>query len=159
MLTDNEILLIGFELNKNTSLGSVFNAPFTFANVAARNEGSVTVAAFVPANYVEAPTGATHFRLVSSIGVLSDYAFDPATKRYEPLDATTNLANSTVYSAVFDLTDPSVSATLTTTLAGAPTMSGDVSVIQTLGIEFFQRIGTTDYLFAQGNAMKIINVF
>lgn len=158
-LTDNEVMLLNFELNKNTSLGSVFNSPFSYSNVTARNEASVVIPAFVPGNYVEAPSGATHFRVVMSIGVLSDYAFDPASKRYEPLDANSNLMNTTVYSNVFALNDPSVSATLTATLNGSPTLSGDQVVIQMLGIEFFQRIGTTDYLFAQGNAMKIINVF
>lgn len=159
MITDNEILLLNFEFNKNTSFGSVFNAPFTFVSTTARDSAAVTVAAFVPANYINAPAGATHFRLVTSIGVLSNYAYDPATGRYEPLDATTNLLNASAYSAVFDLNDPSVTATMTATIAGSPTMSGDVAVIQTLGIEFFQRVGTTDYLLAQGNAMKVIDLF
>lgn len=159
LLSANEAMLLNLELNKNTALGSVFNALFSFSNTTGRDEATVTIPAFVPGNYVEAPSGATHFRLVMSIGVVSDYAFDPSSKKYEPLDTDNNLLNTTVFSNVFDLSAPSVNATLTATLSGSPTLSGDQVVIQMLGIEFFQRIGTTDYLFAQGNAMKVINVF
>ncbi|MFZ5552235.1 MAG: hypothetical protein ACOZCO_03900, partial [Bacteroidota bacterium] len=114
---------------------------------------------FIPDSFIDAPAGATHFRVVQALGVVSDYAYDPATTKYEPLDATTNMMGAVTYSAVLALGSAPVSATLTSVLAGSPTMTGDVSVLQCLGIEFFQRVGSTDYLLAQGNSMKIINVF
>lgn len=159
LITGHQVLLINFELNERHSFGSVFNAPFTRSNTANRDQGDIVVAAFVPDNFIEAPAGATHFRLIQALGVVSDYAFDPATNKYEPLDATTNMLGAVTYSPTLALGSAPVSATLTTPLPGSPTMSGDVSVMQCLGIEFFQRVGSTDYLLAQGNAMKVINVF
>jgi hypothetical protein len=38
-------------------------------------------------------------------------------------------------------------------------MSATVSVLQCLGIEFYQRVGTVDYILAQGNCMKVVKVF
>jgi len=158
-ITDNRIKLVNFEFNNSTSLGSVMNAPYTFSNTAARNVGTVDIPPFNPTNYLNAPAGATHFKLISTIGVLSDYAYDPATKKYEPLDTASNLANATGESAVLPLNAVTTAITLTAALTGAPTLSGDMNVIQTLGVEFYQRVDGVDYVFAQGNAMKIINVF
>jgi len=159
LLTSNEVLLLNFELNERHSLGSVFNAPFTRTNTPDRDQGDIVIASFIPDSFIDAPAGATHFRVVQALGVVSDYAYDPATTKYEPLDATTNMFGAVTYSPVLALGSAPVSATLTSALAGSPTMTGDVSVLQCLGIEFFQRVGSTDYLLAQGNAMKIINVF
>jgi hypothetical protein len=44
-------------------------------------------------------------------------------------------------------------------LPGTPTMTATSSVLQCLGIEFYQRVGTVDYLLAQGNCMKVVKVF
>lgn len=158
-ISDHRLMLVNFEFNNATSLGSVFNAPYTFANTATREEGTVSIPAFMPVNYLHAPSGATHFRLVSAIGVLSDYGFEPTTKKYEPLDASGNLANAMGFSAVLPLNAVTTAITLTATLPGSPTLSGDMNVIQSLGIEYYQRVDGVDYLLAQGNAMKVINVF
>jgi len=153
-------LLINFEMNKNVSFSSIFNAPFTFANTPARDEGSITVPAFLPQNFIEAPAGATHFRLITALGVISDYVYNLANQSYVPTDPALNTLGITDASAVTDINSTTaVNFTLTATLPGTPTMTGTVSVVQCLGIEFYQRIGTTDYLLAQDNCMKVVNVF
>jgi hypothetical protein len=159
-LSAHRPMLMNFEMNQHISFSSVFNAPFSFANTPARDEGSITVAAFLPQNFIHAPAGATHFRLVSAIGVVSDYIYNTANQAYEATDPTLNILaaiDATAVTALDGLVP--VNFSLTTTLPGTPTMTPTVSVVQCLGIEFYQRIGATDYLLAQGNCMKVVNVF
>ncbi|HNW97515.1 MAG TPA: hypothetical protein PKK00_03810 [Bacteroidales bacterium] len=155
-------ILTGFDFNIKMSLSQVFNAPYAVTNNTARNQGTITIAAFLPKDYIEAPSGATHFRLLEAIGVVSDYAVNVNTGHYEPTDPLLNMISSVNYSAVtaLNITTPAT-FTLAATLPGAtaPTMTATVSVVQCLGIEFFQRVGTVDYMLAQGNCMKIVNVF
>ena len=46
-----------------------------------------------------------------------------------------------------------------TTLPGSPTLSADVSVVNILAVEFYQEVNGNYYLFAQGNAMKVVKIF
>jgi hypothetical protein len=45
--------------------------------------------------------------------------------------------------------------TISSALPGAPTMSTDVSLLNSVGIEFFQKVGANYYLLNNGNALKI----
>ena len=51
------------------------------------------------------------------------------------------------------------SVTLTATLANAPIVDTQCTVVQTLGIEFYQKVGTDFYLLAKYNTMKVVNAF
>lgn len=59
-------LLRGFEFNDNGKLTRTFFAPYSPAIDRAGGAIGVSMPAFVPGNMVAAPTGATHFRLVSA---------------------------------------------------------------------------------------------
>ena len=159
-LSANRVMLENFEFNAKNSFSSVFNAPFSFTNNATRLQGTITVPSFLPSSYIPAPAGATHFRLVSAIGVVSDYSYNTATGSYDPTDPTINLLNGVAYGAMTALNAAApVTFSLVATLPGTPTMTATVSVVQCFGIEFFQRVGTVDYLLAQGNALKTVKLF
>lgn len=160
MISTNAVNLENLDFDDNLSFSSVFNAPFTRSNVVARNDATITVAAFMPSSFIQAPSGATHFKLVHALGVLSDYEYNDTTQGYEPVNNALNTIGVVNRSAATALSVAApVNFTLVATLPGTPTMVADVSVIQAMGIEFYQRVGTTDYLLAQGNCMKIIKVF
>ena len=44
-------------------------------------------------------------------------------------------------------------------LPGAPTLTTNVAVLGSIGIEFYQQVGVNYYLFNAGNAMKVQEVF
>ena len=159
-LSANRSLVNNLEFNLNTPFGAVFNAPFTFSNNAGRTQGTITIAAFLPSSFIHAPSGATHFRLVTAIGAVSDFTYNATTGLYDPLEPTLNLLNGIAYGAVtaLNVTAP-VNFSLVANLPGTPAMTPGINVVQCIGIEFFQRVGATDYLLAQGNAMKVVNVF
>lgn len=159
-LSGNRTLLENLEFNDKLSFSSVFNAPYTFAANTARTQGTITIANFLPSAYIQAPAGATHFQLISMLGVVSDFNYNSTTGKYEPTDPTINLLNASAVGAVTALNSATaVNFSLVAALSGTPTMTATVSGIQCLGIQFFQRIGTVDYPLAQGNAMKVIKVF
>lgn len=159
-LSAHRVLLINYEFNSRVSFGSVFTAPYTVSHNTARDEGTITVPGFLPDIYLDAPAGATHFRLVSALGLVSDYVYNTQTRMYEAADATLDMIGEVENGAMTSLTATApVNFTLQVTLPVTPAAATNVSIIQCLGIEFFQRVGSTDYRLAQGDCMKVVGVF
>lgn len=152
--------LNGLNFNRNISFDSVFYAPFSMSNTTARDSADFSIPAFNPLSFVNAPAGATHFRLINAISVISDFAFNPTSKIYEPIDASLNELSNVAYSGYLDLSTPiTTTTTITATLPGSPSMTADVSVLSCIGIEFYQQVGSDYYLFNSGNSLKIQTIF
>lgn len=58
-------LLFGFEFNIRGKLGTSLYAPFVAAIDRAAGEITVDIASFVPLNMIAAPSGTTHFKIIS----------------------------------------------------------------------------------------------
>ena len=160
LISQEKQYLIGFAFDKSVSLEGVFTAPYSLSNTAARDAATLTVPAFNPANLVNAPAGATHFRLLVALACVSDFAFNEQTGTYEPIDAANNELSDVAYSGYLDLTAAIGSATtVTATLPGTPTLTNDASVLFCIGIEFYQQVGANYYLFNSGNALKVADIF
>lgn len=158
-LSQHKDTLKHFDLDKNTNLSSVFSAPYTAAINADKNEGTVDVPSFVPDDFINAPAGATHFKLVLALGAVSDYQFNDGINGYEPVIADQNGLSAVVYSGVMELGATPVTANLVAAFQGAPVIDQEVSVTMCLGVEFYQKVSNEYYVFAQGNAMRVIDVF
>ena len=158
-LSTNRELLANFNFNRNISFSSVFNAPYTVTAGVDRNEANLSVDAFNPGDFINAPSGATHFRLVNVLGVVSDYSFDTDSATYEPDAPSENGLNATVYSATLPLDATTTAISLDAVLSGAPTIPTDATAVQCIGIEFFQEVDGDFYLFAQDNAMQVASLF
>jgi hypothetical protein len=158
-LSQNKALAKGLDLNDKISFTSVFNAPYSVVANADRSLVTFTIPAFIPLNFVNAPAGATGFRIAGALGLLSDYSFDDGTQGYEPDVATENAIGNTAYSPVKPLTNASTTITFTVNTPDGLIPQTGVSVVACIGIEFFQKVGTVDYLLAQGNTMKIVDIF
>jgi len=159
-LAEHSVLLQNFEFNSRTSFSSVFNAPYSITTTVARDEATVTVASFLPSSFVNAPDGATHFRLFTVLCTLSTYEFDTDAGRYLATDPTLDMLNVEVDSAVTDLsTTTPVTFTLNPVLPGSPTMATSVAAVLLIGCEFYQRVSAVDYLLAQGDCMRVVRIF
>ncbi|WP_187658760.1 hypothetical protein [Flavobacterium macrobrachii] len=158
-LSANKAQAKGMELNGKISFTSVFNAPYTVTPDADRVEITFTIPSFIPINFINAPAGATGFRIAAAVGWLSDYSFDESTLSYEPDAPEQNSLGITSYSAIQPINNTGTTITLTATAPGGLVPDAGVSVIACLGIEFYQRVDTVDYLLAQGNAMRVVEVF
>lgn len=152
--------LKGLNFNKNINFDGIFYAPFSLTGANDRVSATFTVPAFDPMGTINAPAGATHFRLISSVSVVSDFAFNSTSGVYEPIDADLNEISDIKYSDYLDLgTAIATSTALTPTLPGSPTITADVSVLSCIGIEFYQKVGTNYYLFSSGNSLKLQEIF
>lgn len=156
----NRSIIENTDFNLLTPFTSVFNAPFTFSNNTARNQGTITIANFLPSAFISAPAGATHFAMLTAIGVVSDFTFNVNTGHYEPTDPTLNTLGAVTFGATTALNvNAPVNFSLVANLPGTPTMTATTSVVQCIGIIFYQRINNVDYVLAQGNAMKVVKLF
>ena len=160
LISQQRQYLSGFAFDKSISLDGVFVAPYSYTNSVGRDSATLTVPAFNPANLINSPAGATHFRLITALAAVSDFAYNDTSGAYEPIDAANNELSNVSYSGYIDLFSPvATSTTITATLPGTPTMTADVSVLLCVGIEFYQKVGTEYYLFNSGNVLKITDIF
>ena len=92
--------------------------------------------------------------------MISDFVYNATTGVYEPIDSVLNELSNVTYSEYMDLNATIPGAiSLTSTLPGSPTLTADVTVLNSIGIEFYQKVGANYYLFSTGNTLKIQNVF
>lgn len=158
-VSTNQSVLTGLNFDANVSLAGIFNAPYTLTPDPSRTFSNFDVASFNPANLVNNPAGATHFRLINANVVVSDWSYNMATGSYEPTDPTLNSISDISYSGYLDLNAVAPVTNILSTLPGSPTMTPSVSVLSCIGIEFYQQVGTNYYLFSQGNALRCELVF
>ena len=151
--------LKGLDFNRNVSLNGIFSAPFTLTANAARNESTLSVDPFNPLNYLNIPSGATHFRLLNSLSVISDFVFNSATGAYEPAEPLLNETSHIAYSDYTPVDVVTAQLDIEAALPGTPTLTNNVAVLGCIGIEFYQIVGSTYYLFNAGNAMKVQDIF
>lgn len=160
LITSQPQYLLGLAFNKNVSFDGIFYAPFTLVGAEDRLSATLTVPAFNPINYLSVPAGATHFRLINTVSVISDYAYNDKSNIYEAIDIDNNELSSVEYSDYLPIDEvPAADTVVTATLPGAPKVSKDMSVINCIGIEFYQQVGPNYYLFNSGNALKIQAIF
>jgi len=159
-LSGNRSMLENFEFNSKTHFSSVFDAAFSSAINTARTQATVTIPNFLPSSFIQAPEGATHFQVIAAMGVVSDYSYNVTSRHYEPTDPTLNMLSAVAYGAITALNvTTAVNFSLVAALSGTPTMTATVSDVVCLGIQFFQQIGTNNYVLAQNNCMKIIKLY
>ena len=152
--------LIGLNFNRNNSVEGSFTGKFETVANAGRTSVTLTVEEFKPLEQLNVPAGATHFRFVNSISVISDYAYNSLTKLYEPIEPALNELSKVTYSDYIEIApgvNPEVS--IVSALNGTPVMTDSVSLLSCVGIEFSQKAGSEYYVFSVGNSMKIKNVF
>lgn len=136
-------LLLGFDFNANAPLGSTLFAPYSTTIDRTTGAATVTVPSFTPVNSVEAPAGATHFRINTAV-----VAVDFSTEAY---------VYAGTASADLPLTGtPTTPLTLTANLGPDPV--GALFLV--VGIEFFQMVNSNSYALNNGafNALAIAKV-
>jgi len=153
-------LLVGFNFNRFTLFDSVFMAPYSVAVNADRTAATFTIPDFSTDNSIHVPKGATHFKIISTVSVLSSYEFDETSKKYVPTDVASNTQNASASSIFIPIGGYVGSITeLTSAIIPAPALLATSALVACIGIEFYQMVASRPYLLAQGNSMKITNVF
>lgn len=151
--------LKGMDFNRHISLNGVLSAPISLTINTDRNESTLSLPAFNPTNLLNLPLGATHFRVINALSVVSDVVYNPATGAYEPAEPSINELSNIAYSGYLPVDAVTTDFDVVSTLPDAPTLTSNVAVLGSVGIEFYQQVGSNYYLFNAGNALKIQDVF
>ena len=136
-------LLEGFEFNINGKLGTTLYAPFTGTIDRVAGNISANLAAFVPANMINAPGGTTHFKIVSA-GAEIDFENE-------------TFVMNTQATAVLPWDN---NPTAVINLANAVTANSLHPLFLVLGIEFYQEVNGQMYPLKNGafNALALVKV-
>ena len=156
----NKDLLTGFNLHKEVSFDSIFQAPFNASVNSDRNEVMLRIPDFDTSKMINSPAGATHFRIVNVITVVPKFVYDPLSKRYFRADGITEILKGDSYSDYIPLNDRTGSdLILTAVLPRSGIIPLDSGIVCLIGIKFFQEVNIEKYLLNDGNCMKICGLF
>ena len=135
--------LKGFEFNVNSKLGTTLFAPFIGTVNRVTGELSIGIPSFVPINMIAAPSGTTHFKIVSAGAEIDfesgNYTADSKTSASIPWDASGTAVISLVNNVSANSTKP---------------------LFLVLGIEFYQEVNGSMYSLKNGafNALALVEV-
>jgi hypothetical protein len=158
LLSENRALLAGLEFSTSQAFVDVFSAPFTFSHDSTRNVATFTVTNLNVRETVLVPPSATHFRIVHALGFVSDTIFAQDTDTYAVANEALNGMNEVAFSDYIPVNSPQLSSvSVQAVIPAQPT--ADVTVLQSVGILFYENIGTEYYALSQGKAMRVIDLF
>lgn len=158
-ISANGHFLHGFPFDKNTPLMTVMYAPYELSHTPDRLEATFDVPAFLPVTGLKVPEGATHFRLINAIVVVSDFAINVDTGTYEPTQPAFNELHKVEYGQYHPVHAGFPGETLTASLMPGTVLTADTSVLHCIGIEFSQYVGSQYYVLASGNSLVVDDVF
>jgi len=159
-VTANPILLEHFEFNKLQPFSATFFATYDPPTLNVNRDAATWVVPdFDTDTFINTPEGATHFKLLLSFGLLSNYNYNRALEGYEPDAPEEDSLGTTAYSAAIPIGGMvGAATTLDADLGIGTPVSLDIASIAAIGIVFYQEINTELYELAQGNAMVIATV-
>lgn len=103
------------------------------------------------------PNGATHYRVLNHLSIISDYTYSEINQTFEPLSLL-NTLNNMVYSKYIPvgvlLTDEIV-----VSLPVNDDLPDNVSVIQCVGIEYYMKSGIDNFDQLRGGSVAVYEVF
>lgn len=136
-------LLQGFEFNNRAVLSTTLYVKYTAAINRVTGALDVSIPAFIPANEIVAPDGATHFKLVTA-GAEIDFSNETFV---DAADQSPVLPWNTDPVAAFSLANP-------------VTAASTVPLFVLLGIQFFQQVNGVNYSLKNGayNALSVVAV-
>ena len=136
-------LLVGFEFNIGGKLGTTLFAPFVGAINRVTGEITVDLASFIPANMIAAPSGTTHFKIISA-GAEIDFETE--------VFVTTNSETAIL---PWDMTP-----TVAINHLNAVTPNSTKPLFLALGVEFYQEVNGRMYPLKNGsyNPLALVQV-
>lgn len=136
-------LLAGFEFNIRGKLGTSFFAPFTATIDRVTGEIAFDIPPFIPANMITAPSGTTHYKIISA-GAEVDFEGEVYT-----------VANAATAILPWDAV-----ATVAVAQTNAVTAASTKPLFAALGIEFFQEVNGQMYSLKNGafNPLALVQV-
>jgi hypothetical protein len=103
------------------------------------------------------PKGATHYRVLNHLSVISDYVYSEINQRFEPLSLL-NTLSAVAFSKYIPVGVPLTDEILVS-LPVNDDLPDYVSVIQCVGIEYCIKSGIDKYIIMRGSSIMVYEVF
>lgn len=157
LISDSHELIKGFEFNAGQTFDSRFYRTSQLPVIRPdRNSVGWELQPFSPDDSINAPEGATHFRMVFAAGYVSDFTYNFAEKTYKALNPEFDGRSGHAVSDAYELSDALTPIMdLEIVLDTAAAIPLDVSVVVGTGITFYQSINGELYELARGSVMKV----
>lgn len=148
------------EANRTEPLNGRFQAPFSLTVNSDRNTVTLDIPGFDVDNFLYRPQGATDFRLLLVVGVLSNFVYTGGNLVYTPLHEDLDGLGSTVVSAALPAENTTVgNVQLVASVPGLPVLPATAGLVVSVGIEFLRVINNYEEVMASGNALRLVEVF
>jgi hypothetical protein len=108
-------------------------------------------------SYAFIPNGATHYRVLNHLSIISDYTYSEINKTFEPLSLL-NTLNAMAYSKYTPVGVP-LTEEIVVSLPVNDDLPDNVSVIQCVGIEYCIKSGIDKYIIMRGGSVMVYEVF
>lgn len=156
-LSKNREYLKNMELNIDNPLATVCHIKLEVEN-SSRTEAILSVLEpFCAIDGLMVPKGASHFRFVLAMGIVSDFAFNTQAEAYTPVNEALNGESKVSYTPYISTKGIVAPFTLECALTQV-NLPDNVTVLQLVGIEFYQAVENVYYPLGPGNALKITSV-
>ena len=159
LISENKEYLQGFEFDKNKSIQGIIGFPFATYRDSETLNVTLELPDHIPSEAINAPAGATHYKIISTLSVISDFQYNETTGIYEPVNSVGNELVVTEQTSMNDMSTLTNEASLDLILPDDVDWASDTTVLHCIAIEFFQKVGEEYYKFNQGNCMSIVNVY
>ena len=144
------------ELNKNHKVFNAASYAIRGSRSDSRTETIIDVTG-LKLSFRVIPSGATHFRILSHMSVVSDYCYSETLCKYGPINSMDTLC-AFAYSEIVEV-GGALTAQIPVAFPEGTVLSEDCSVIHCLAIEFMVPNGTAGYKAIYGASLEIMDVF
>jgi len=107
--------------------------------------------------WIHVPNGATHYRLLNHLSIISDYTYSEINHRFEPMSKL-NTLHAIAYTDYIPVGVP-LTDEIVVSLPVTEALSDIDSVIQCVGIEYFVKSGLENFILIRGGSVVVVDVF
>ena len=107
--------------------------------------------------WIHVPNGATHYRLLNHLSIISDYTYSEMNQRFEPMSKL-NTLHAIAYIDYIPVGVP-LTDEIVVSLPVTEALSDADSVIQCVGIEYYTKSGLEHFIFRRGGSVMVVDVF
>lgn len=151
-------ILNNLQLNPRQTLESSLLTNIKSIRSATRNSARLQLD-FDISTAITAPKGATHFRLVHALGVASDIEYEPALVGFIPAAYQVDGLSALSQSGYIFLKQEQPANIIFETTLPAESIPDNATVVEVVGIEFFQALANVFEPFEQGRTAMVVGVF
>ncbi|MCR6642478.1 MAG: hypothetical protein NVV82_26690 [Sporocytophaga sp.] len=154
----NKELFLDFQFKEDVNFNYLFKAPYTLTVDEDRKRIALSIPSFNASSGVSKVQGATHFRIILSVLVFSDYYFDVNQNKYIPAEPTINKLCIPEFSDLKSVDGTIDTMTLAVQLNVNSLIPDSVGLVSCIAIEFYQESAGKQYLLEMMCCMKIADV-